>query len=1241
MRILAIRGSNLASLPEFSIDFAAEPLNRSGLFAITGKTGAGKSTILDALCIALFDKTPRLAGGGAMVGRPDEKDDYRVNAGDVRSIVRQGTAGGSAEVDFVGRDGHRYRATWQARRARSRADGKFQAQSVSLVDIETSQPLGGTKTETLALIQEKIGLTYEQFRRSVLLAQGEFAAFLRADGKERAELLEKITGTDIYARLSMAAFSRKRSEEQALDQLVQQLGSITILNDDERATAQANLEELDTALRLARERLAELVRCEAWYGRHDQLQESVTAAEKSLLTAREAYQALQPLRDRLQQVEAAERFRPLVAAVDRTQAVLKSAAARREELLQAVAAARTVLETKQAHAIQTAQAVDSALKNLEEAQPQLVKARELDTRLSEGQRQLELRRVDHATALNESEEARKTCASLEAQLTAVTLDITAADAWLETKAWAAPVVAEWERWKAELERYAVAHKHIAELTGQITEASATSKQAATNAETAREALTLSEEHFIQVSNTAAAAEKAAQNVDLAGIRRRIDTEQARLTAAGTLQRIVEDAAQALTEQELADAHILAAHSAIMASDAACEADKTRLPSVMAARDEAEHSLSLARARMDLAGHLAALQEGDLCPLCGSHEHPYRKEGEAVENLLADFEARFTELRDSVSSLESNIAATRAKRDMLAKDLQREQQASAASAAKLEKLRGEWRVMSELFPALSVPSDPAEKAAFVSTAHLKESAAEALTLLRAEECTADELLKAVAPARAALDKARSNRDKIIDCLNKAEEVTRETARSLTLLSGDREKEQRSLAAIFTLLEIPFKEWPEWRTKVEKDSRHFIAEVESTQQLWAEWSDRRSAARVVKDETDSRSKEAAARRELLERAVDEKQKSLHEQQCAVEALQKERLLQFNGSPVEEIERNLSATVSVAREQDRSAAEETSAAEKELTASIGKQDELEKQRATLLVDEGTARAELDRELSVSETAEDEIRELLSTAEEWRTASRDTLNRADVELRDAGTRRDERRDTLTQHLKSNVPAIARDELKARKEAEETQAREREDTAFGIRHTLAADAENRKSAENLLPKIEAQRGITNLWLGISDLIGSADGKKFRVFAQSLTLDLLLVMANEHLASLSPRFSLMRAPSSEMELQVIDRDMGDDIRGVNSISGGESFLVSLALALGLSTLASGTTRIGSLFIDEGFGSLDPETLDTALSTLDALQATGRMVGIISHVSGLAEKIGTRIEVTSTGGGKSCVKVYGI
>lgn len=331
----------------------------------------------------------------------------------------------------------------------------------------------------------------------------------------------------------------------------------------------------------------------------------------------------------------------------------------------------------------------------------------------------------------------------------------------------------------------------------------------------------------------------------------------------------------------------------------------------------------------------------------------------------------------------------------------------------------------------------------------------------------------------------------------------------------------------------------------------------------------------------------------------------------------------------------------EQLRSANESAALAEKQTSSAQGKLEEAEKQSISASAGLEQAQAIYEKELSAADKSDEDIRGLLSISDEWRKENSEKLKKADAGLQEAATRLSERQDLLEQHLKNDVPSIAREALATLKEEEAIRGRELEEKSFGLRHSLTVEAENRKKAENLLPQIEAQRSITNLWLGISDLIGSADGKKFRVFAQSLTLDLLLGMANEHLQSLSPRFSLMRIPTSEMDLQVIDRDMGDDIRSVNCISGGESFLISLALALGLSSLASGTTRIGSLFIDEGFGSLDQDTLDTALSTLDALQASGRMVGIISHVSGLTERIGTRIEVMATGSGKSVVTVRGV
>ncbi len=123
MRILAIRGRNLASLAvDFELDLQVPPFDKAGLFAITGPVGAGKSTLLDVVCLALFDRTPRLTGrGGAAVGSSHEEEDLRLASNDVRTILRRGTVDGAAEVDFQGRDGKRYRARWTVRRARRRA----------------------------------------------------------------------------------------------------------------------------------------------------------------------------------------------------------------------------------------------------------------------------------------------------------------------------------------------------------------------------------------------------------------------------------------------------------------------------------------------------------------------------------------------------------------------------------------------------------------------------------------------------------------------------------------------------------------------------------------------------------------------------------------------------------------------------------------------------------------------------------------------------------------------------------------------------------------------------------------------------------------------------------------------------------------------------------------------------------------------------------------------------------------
>jgi exonuclease SbcC len=238
-----------------------------------------------------------------------------------------------------------------------------------------------------------------------------------------------------------------------------------------------------------------------------------------------------------------------------------------------------------------------------------------------------------------------------------------------------------------------------------------------------------------------------------------------------------------------------------------------------------------------------------------------------------------------------------------------------------------------------------------------------------------------------------------------------------------------------------------------------------------------------------------------------------------------------------------------------------------------------------------------------------------------------------------EERRGRGRRHLAGAPPVDAERAARALAEAEaELAAAER---AVGeARARLALADEARAAAAALAPRIDEQRRTAELWQALDGLIGSADGKRFRVFAQSLTLEALLGQANLHLGELQPRYRLMRVPGHDLDLQVVDRDLGDEVRGVSSLSGGESFLVSLALALALSSLAARDTPIESLFIDEGLGTLDPATLETVLGALDALQASGRQVGLISHVPGLAERIGVQVRVEPYGGGRSRVETDG-
>lgn len=320
MRILAIRGRNLASLARtFAVELARGELANAGLFAITGPVGAGKSTLLDALCLALFDRTPRLTGrGGTLIGDDGQERGDWLRANDPRTLLRRNAVDGHAEVDFVGRDGVPYRARWSVRRARRKPDGRLQEQELVLEDLAKGQVIAsGRRTEVLAAIRHRLGLDFGQFCRSVLLAQGEFHAFLHAAADERAKLLETLTGAQLYRRLSRRAHEKKREHDKIVSVLRARFDQCEVLADELRTALEqdgkklaAQLEVCDVGIKIAQEYVLWHKAAEA----HREEEDKATLALNNASVANKAADG------RRQQLQASQRA---MAAVPRWEVVLQ------------------------------------------------------------------------------------------------------------------------------------------------------------------------------------------------------------------------------------------------------------------------------------------------------------------------------------------------------------------------------------------------------------------------------------------------------------------------------------------------------------------------------------------------------------------------------------------------------------------------------------------------------------------------------------------------------------------------------------------------------------------------------------------------------------------------------------------------------------------------------------------------------------------------------------------------------
>ncbi|HWN66944.1 MAG TPA: AAA family ATPase, partial [Haliangium sp.] len=633
MKILAIRGSNLASLEgEFAIELERDPLAQAGLFAITGPTGAGKSTLLDALCVALFDKTPRLyERGGVPVGRADQDEKDRLAASDVRGLLRRGCGEGHAEVDFVGRDQRVYRARWLVRRARRQPDGRLQAQEMSLEDVQAGKSLGSTRTEVLEELERRLGLSFEQFRRSALLAQGDFASFLRADERARGELLERMTGTEIYSEISMAAFERHKREALELERLQQMIASRAVLDDAAREALEAATAAAAQELARAEAEVQAAGEAVAWYARRDELAGEVEAAAAALARAEQAWNGAAGLRQELIGLERALALAPAVEAVRRSErawaevaADLAAGAQRAEAGTRSQEAARLAAERAEAE-------LERVRAAREEAQPALRAAESLDAQVRFAAQAAEQTATAWREAAQQAGQAEGACARLAVEVSGQEARAAAARAWLAQRPYMDAVSEGWQRWHGALDRYveaAQAWGEKAEMHAVLQSAHARAEEllgkARTQAEDSREARDAAQAR-------AEKAQRLADEVPLEAVRRERDALAGRrdamrdlTSAAGRAHAAQEARTQALAVSESASREAAEAQ----AEAAALERE---IQDLDVALHEAERALGNLRLALDLGEQRLRLRHGDACPLCGSTKHPFRRGADGSES----------------------------------------------------------------------------------------------------------------------------------------------------------------------------------------------------------------------------------------------------------------------------------------------------------------------------------------------------------------------------------------------------------------------------------------------------------------------------------------------------------------------------------------------------------------------------------------------------------------------------------
>lgn len=1135
MKFLQLEILNLASLDKQGgevINFEEGALGESTIFSIVGPTGSGKSTLLDAICLALYNRAPRYPRKKGdknqsieIFGAADASENNRLAPTDSRNILTRGKKEGYSKLTFLANNGSIYRAEWHVRFQRVR----YENAKTALYKITRN---GEEITEEAADWNELpniIGLDYDQFLRTVLIAQGSFANFLTAKENERYELLEKLIGCEeTYTNI---ATEIKKAKDQATDAYNQMAASVeavkqNLLNDEELTQLKEEIDRLEKAEKELDSQLQAISKDLQWFEENDKQIKQIAIFQSDMKQAADAIKAMQA---QILHLQLHDEVQPAVNQLQEVERQTQSIHEQEENILKAegnIKSQESAISESEKALASLKEAVSKAQEQQEKALPVIAEARALKTKmeaamtnLKEKKEALELAQKENQTALKDVEENARNI----------------------------------QKWEAETEKANLALKTTKEEIAKQKQVLHEATQAAEQA-WEKERNKTAGQNIEELQSHKSAAEKKLQDVQQA-------------------IKVVAHLDAATAEKQKNEERILV----LGKRNAEIDEALGKL-SIEALEKE---SLTLRNAYTLMVSekweiHRANLTEGKPCPLCGSTTHPYHTDNRQFEEATTEL-SQLLKAKENLLKLqqkeEKDLSGERKQNDGEVQTLQKQQEKLSGEIATYEE---DWKALIAQYP--KIPKAEAELKSLLPIYENKaKDASSKLSLFNKIQKEIERLTqlkdKAVKDEAAYESKASTIQSKAQENTSTfATKLAEQKALTTNLISQQKSKEEAYGKALQTWNSAK-KEMEEWQEKYKQ---------------------------ILNGE------EPDAAEQRLTAAKDEATKAADTQNENINKLKAE-LANSKGSH------------QTMQSQNKTMKENLQEKEKELDLWI---EEYNKQ----LEEKSIEPPFIDRNT---------IREMLHSAEDWNAIRREKDEKEKAVASTTALYQSAEK-AHQQHLE-HQPAQTRDTLLAIQQEYQERSQRNE--------LIAANArmQNHQEAVKLLgDKAEALNLVTQEkddWTAITDAIG-ADGKTLRKIAQCYTLSFLIAHANQEIRKFNSRYELQQVKHS-LGIRVIDHDRADDIRDTTSLSGGETFIVSLGLALGLSALSSRNISFENLFIDEGFGTLDPDTLATVIDSLAMLQSSqGKKVGVISHTDTMSERITTQIRIIKNGNsGSSHIEIY--